>query len=122
MPIVFPDIIPPMTPEEEPEDVGISTKMENGMVVSRARYTKSRLTFYLSWGPINALPTEDKEALLNFYQNVVKGSSEKFEWTCMSKFSSFYGQTFTVRFIGGPPKFKKVNIGYWSASVVLQEA
>lgn len=119
---VFPDITPPMTPEEELEDVGISTKMEDGIVISRARYTRSRLTFYLTWGPVNALTTEEKEILQDFYQNIVKGSSEKFEWTCNSKFSSYYGQTFTVRFTGNPPRFKKVAPGYWSTSVALQEA
>ncbi len=114
--------MPPITPEDEAEDPGISTQMENGIVVSRARYTRSRLTFYLSWGPVNSLPTEDKEALRDFYQNVVKGTGEKFEWTCNSRFSSYYGQTYTVRFMGNPPRFKKVAPGFWSTSVTLQEA
>lgn len=122
MPIIFPDIAPPMTPEEEPEDVSITTQMENGIVVSRARFTRSRLTFYLNWGPKNLLSTADKDLLLDFYRNTVKGSSEKFQWTCNSKFSSFYSQIFTVRFIGGAPRFKKEAPGYWSVSVTLQEA
>ncbi|AZO96085.1 hypothetical protein [Halocella sp. SP3-1] len=118
---VFPDIIPPITPEDEPEDPGISTQMEDGMVISRARYTRSRLTFYLTWGEKNALPTEDKETLLDFYQNIVKGSSEMFKWTCNSKFSSYYGQTFTVRFTGSAPRFEKVTYGFWGTEITLQE-
>lgn len=119
---VFPDIAPPMTPEVEPEDVGISTKMEDGIVVRRARYTKSRLTFYLNWGPDkNLLPTADMELLLDFYQNTIKGSSQNFEWTCNSKFSPYYGQTFEVNVKGGPPRIKNVMPGYWSGSLILQE-
>lgn len=118
---VFPDITPPMTPGEEPEDPGISTQMENGIVISRARYTRSRLTFYLTWGDKNALPTAEKDILLDFYRNKVKGSSEMFEWTCNSKFSSFYEQTFTVRFVGSAPKFEKVTLGFWRAEITLQE-
>ena len=120
--ITFPTIAPPKTPEVEPEDPGLTSQMEDGTVLSRARHTKSRLTFYLNWGPDkNLLPTEDMETLMNFYQNVAKGSSAMFEWTCVSKFSSYYGQSFIVRAIK-PPRFKKAVIGYWQAELVLQEA
>lgn len=118
---VFPDIIPPMTPEDELEDAGISTQMENGTVVSRARYTRSRLTFYLAWGSKNPLQVQDKETLRNFYQNTVKGSGEQFEWTCNSRFSPYYGQTYIVRFMGNPPRFKKIAPGYWGTEVTLQQ-
>lgn len=118
---VFPDIVPPMTPEDELEDAGISTQMENGMIISRARYTRSRLTFYLVWGFKNPLPVQDKETLRNFYQNTVKGSSEQFEWICNSRFSPYYGQTYIVRFMGNPPRFKKIASGYWGTEVTLQQ-
>lgn len=118
----FPDIALPKTPEDQPEDIGIATQMESGQVVSRARFTRSRLTFILPWGPDkNLLPTEDKEILKDFYMDQTKGSSEKFEWTCNNKFSPYYGQTFTVRFIGNPPKFKLVVPGFWSTSLTIQE-
>lgn len=120
---VFPDIMPPITPDEEPEDPGISTKMENGLVVSRPRFTKSRLTFPLVWGDDqdNPLTTAEKTTLLNFYMNEVKGSSQIFEWTCNAKNSSFYGQTFKVRFTGGEPKFSEISPGFWSCSLTIQE-
>lgn len=120
---VFPDIKPPMTPNVEGEDPGISTKMESGLVVSRPRFTKSRLSFFLKWGEKNALSTEEKTTLLNFYQNTAKGSSQMFEWTCNSKFSPYYNQTFKVRF--SPDSKLKINnktIGFWTASIVLVEA
>lgn len=120
--ITFPNIAPPKTPEVTAEDPGLTTKTESGMVLSRARFTKSRLTFVLRWGPDkNLLPTEDKEILLDFYRNTVKGSSEMFEWTCNSKFSPYHGETFTVRIIQ-PPRFQMVAPGYWQTELVLQEA
>ena len=118
----FPEITPPMTPEVQPEDPGISSQMEDGTVISRARFTRSRLTFYLSWGEKNPLTTEEKLQLLDFYQKKAKGVSEKFEWTCNSPFSSHYGQKFTVRFVGESPRFRMIAPGYWGASCTLQEA
>jgi len=118
----FPNITPPITPDVQPEDPGISSQMEDGTVISRARFTRSRLTFYLSWGVTNPLTTEEKLALLDFYQNQTKGVSEKFEWTCNALFSPYYGQKFIVRFVGDPPRFRMVAPGYWGTSCTLQEA
>jgi len=71
---VFPNIQKPSYQYEvTPEDPGISTQMENGSVISRARFTKSRLTYLYHW---NGMPDADKVTLLDFYQNTVKGSSQ----------------------------------------------
>jgi len=119
----FPDIItPPLTPEDQPEDVGMTSQAENGTVISRARFTRSRLTFYLRWGDQNPLATAEKELLREFYQAQAKGSSEKFEWTCISPFSPFYNQKFIVRFSGNPPRFRMVAPGYWATEITLKEA
>jgi len=119
--LVFPDITPPITPEVQPEDVGITSPMEDGSVISRARYTRSRLTFYLPWGDKNPLTTQEKMVLMDFYQNKAKGSSATFEWTCNAPYSPYYGQKFIVRFIGDPPRFRLVAPGYWAAQCVIKE-
>src|SRR5690554_1300238 len=121
---VFPiNIMPPITPGEEPEDPGISSQMEDGTVLSRARFTKSRLTFSLRWGDSNDNPltTDEKDTLLNFYRDIIKGSSQRFTWYCNAKNSSFYGEEFTVRCIN-PPKFNEICPGFWSGTMTLQEA
>jgi hypothetical protein len=118
----FPDITPPMAPEVQPEDIGMSSQMEDGTVISRARFTRSRLTFYLSWGEKNPMTSDEKSLLMDFYQNQAKGVSEKFEWTCNSKFSPYYDETFIVRFTGDPPRFRMIAPGYWGTSCTLQEA
>lgn len=118
----FPDITPPMTPEVWPENIGIASDMEDGIIVSRARFTRSRLTFYLPWGTKNPLTSEEKLILMDFYQNKAKGVSAKFEWTCNAPFSPYYGQKFIVRFVGDPPRFKEVAPGYWAAGCYVQEA
>lgn len=120
--LIFPEITPPMTPEVQPEDPGISSQMEDGTVISRARFTRSRLTFYLNWGEKNPMPTDDKLIFLDFYRNKAKGVSETFEWTCNAPFSPYYGQKFIVRFVGEPPRFRMVAPGYWGTSCTLQEA
>lgn len=117
----FPDITPPATPEVWPEDIGMSSQMEDGTVISRAKFTRSRLTFYLSWGEKNPMTSEEKLIFMDFYQNKAKGVSEKFQWTCNSEFSPYYGQTFTVRFIGDPPRFRMIAPGYWGTSCTIQE-
>lgn len=71
---IFPNIQKPSYQYEiTPEDPSISTTMEDGSVVSRARFTKSRLIYSYHW---NAMPDADKVILLDFYQNTVKGAAE----------------------------------------------
>lgn len=115
----FPDIaLPNQTYDETPEDCGISSKMENGSVVSRARFTKSRLTFVLNW---SAMSATDKDVLLDFYRNTIKGTASIFTWVHPDPTSSFYNVVFNVR-ITSPPKFTKVTHERWSTSLTLQEA
>ena len=118
----FPDITPPATPEDQPENIGMASEAENGIVISRAKFTRSRLTFYLNWGEKNPLTTAERELLRNFYQNEAKGSSEKFEWTCNAPFSPHFGKTYVVRFVEEPPRFRMVAPGYWGTSCTLKEA
>jgi hypothetical protein len=118
----FPDITPPLTPEDQPENVGMASDAENGTVISRAKFTRSRLTFYLNWGEKNPLTTAERELLRDFYQNQAKGSSEKFEWTCNAPFSPHFGKTYIVRFGGDSPRFRIIAPGYWATEITLKEA
>lgn len=120
--LIFPDITPPLTPEDQPENIGMTSDVENGSVISRAKFTRSRLTFYLSWGERNPMTTDEREIFRDFYQNKARGSSEKFEWTCNAPFSPYFGQTFIVRFNGDPPRFRLVAPGYWATECTLKEA
>jgi hypothetical protein len=63
--------------EITPEEPGMSSEQENGSVVSRARFTRSRLTYSRHW---NAMPGADWTTLLSFYQNTVKGCSSVCDW------------------------------------------
>ena len=119
--LVFPDITPPMTPEIEPENIGITSPMDGGHTVSRAKYTRSRLTFYLTWGDKNPLTTEEQQILEDFYRNKAKGSSQIFEWTCNAPFSPHFGKKYIVRFVGEAPRFREVAPGYWATQCVIKE-
>jgi hypothetical protein len=115
----FPTIASPSYPyDEEPEDQGISSGMENGSEISRARFTRSRLVFYLRW---RSLSKTDYESLMDFYMNTVKGSSLVFTWTCNNPNSKFYNQAFSVRF-ASKPKFNNSTFARWGVEVVLREA
>lgn len=115
----FPDItLPNQTYEETPEDPGISSKMENGSVVSRARFSKSRLTFTLNWA---AMPAADKAVLADFYRNTIKGSAAIFTWVHPGPASEFYGQVFKVRILQAP-KFQKATFNRWAVSLTITEA
>lgn len=118
--ISFPDIpyAPVYSYGEDPEDPGITSPMEDGSVISRGRFTKSRLTFRLPGWKMNGA---HKAILLNFYRNIAKGSANRFNWTHPDPDSEFYGQAFEVRF-ASPPKFQKYLPGWWTVEIVLQEA
>lgn len=115
----FPEIEKPhATYDESPEDAGLCSNMEDGSQRSRARFTKSRLSFTLRW---NALSAADKGVLLDFYRHVIKGSSQIFAWTHPDPASEFYNQTFYVR-CAKLEKFTKVPPDRWSAEMTLKEA
>lgn len=60
-----------------PEDPAIRTEMENGMVQSRACFTRIRRSWTLSW---NALEEADFQTVMEHYRGQ-KGGSEAFNWT-----------------------------------------
>lgn len=116
----FPTIQKPSYPfNSKLEDISLQSQMEDGTVVSRARFTRSRETFTLTW---TALPDADYATLRTFYKSTVKGGSEAFQWTYPTiTGDSYSGQTFTVRFVGGGIEFSKSKYGTRSGTLQIQE-
>jgi hypothetical protein len=111
--IEFPDIARPVFPlSEEWEDIGISNGFEDGTEQSRARFTRSRGKWVLTW---TALSDPDYQKLMNFWRFTVKGKSAAFNWT-----NPVGGRTHTVRFLEKQP-FKYVAPGFWSGEVTIRE-
>lgn len=120
MAINFPNIKAPAYPfGAKIEDVSLQSKMEDGTVVSRARFTRARETFILNW---SALPDADYSLLRTFFKTTVKGGSESFNWTHPTVSGDPYsGQTFTARFVAGDINFSNTAPGIWSGQITIQE-
>jgi hypothetical protein len=86
-----------------PENSGLATDMSDGYVVSRARFTRSRLTFSVTY---TALPYSDLEKIQDFYRETIYGEAMVFNWINSDPNSKYYNQTFIVRMIElGEPSF-----------------
>jgi len=95
-----------------PEDAGLSTEMSDGYVVSRARFTRSRLTFSVNY---TALSYADLEKIQDFYRDTIYGSAVVFDWICNDPNSKYYNQTFQARMTElGEPSFTQPY--WWSVS------
>lgn len=104
--------------ELDPEDPGLASQMEDGSEISRARFTRSRLSFTVKSAN---MWVGDLEAFLEWYRNEIKGKSTSFLWTNPDNNSPYYNHEFTVRMISliNP---KKVSFDYWTVEFVLREA
>lgn len=94
------------------EDISIRSKMENGVVKARRKFTKSRKTWLLRW---DSLPEADYLILMRFLANECYFSAVPFEWECFAD-----GKTYLVRF-ADKEKFETKAVGYYSGSITLQE-
>lgn len=117
---VFPTIQPPSYPlKNKIEDVSLQSTMENGITISRPKFTRARETFNLQW---NALPANDFSLLRTFFKTVVYGGSQSFQWTYPQIVGDPYaGQAFAVRFAGGTIEFTTSTPGYYTGELVIQE-
>lgn len=114
----FPNIKPPVYPIKETiPDTAIKGKLENQVIIARKRFTRTPMSFELSW---TALPEADYEALRAFYHEV--NGAVPFRWTYpVGAGESFSGKTFNVRF-DGDFSFSCTNHGYWEGGIKLTEA
>jgi hypothetical protein len=108
----FPVIRKPSSIDEDWEDIGISSQMEDGAEVSRTRFTRSRGTWVLHW---NHLSDTDYDQLMDFFKETVKGKAQKFNWT-----HPVSDEVYAVRF-AQKDKFTR-DTTHWSGSVTLREA
>lgn len=108
----FPSIAAPSAMSGVPEDPAISSKMEDGTVVSRAKFTRSRETITLKW---NAMSSADFTTLLSWYKNTVKGSSDTFTYTQPAT-----GTAYTMRCKSFKHDF--VHPNRWSVTLEMEEA
>jgi hypothetical protein len=116
----FPDIQQPVYPfTTKLKDPALQSEMENGLVVSRARFTRMPQTFTLQW---KALPAADYATLRDFYRGTVYGGSLAFDWYYPTvPNDSYSGKLFSVRFTGGDISFDLAAPGYYSGKLTIQE-
>ena len=116
----FPKIQNPVYPLTiKIKDPSLQSEMENGLVISRAKFTRAQQSFTLQW---NALPAADYAILRDFYRNTVRGGSFAFEWQYPAIFNDPYaGHLFSVRFVGEDISFDLVTPGYYSGKLTIQE-
>ena len=102
----------PLDPDGELEDATLRSPFEGGYELTRQKFTRTRR----SWGVrYEALGQTDKDSLVTFEKDTVKGGADSFTWT-HPKTSTVY----TVRFTG-PVKYAYVTFGIYSVSFMLRE-
>lgn len=103
---------------KELEDAALTTPMEGGYVVSRAKHTRTpRATFTSGFTFI----TDAERATLEAFYEQVRGGSVVFDWTDPIASPS---KVYQVRFVG-PLKFDykgKGNTHRWDVRFTLQQA
>ena len=108
---MWPDIQLPLYITETTIDPTISSEMEDGIVVTRPRYTRIRRRWELSW---QNMVGADYQTLRAFYVQQ-RGGSMSFTWTHPTE-----NATYTVRFVGDlQGKASPMNI--YNISLVLEE-
>nr|DAT59754.1 MAG TPA: hypothetical protein [Caudoviricetes sp.] len=113
----FPTIAPPVYPIREViPDTAFKGKLENLTIVTRRRFTKTPMTFELTW---SALPEADYAILRSFFHTV--NTAVAFDWTYPTGAGGPYsGKTFKVRFEEGL-NFSSNNPRRWAGTIKLQE-
>jgi len=116
----FPTIQQPVYPfTTKIKDPSLQSEMENGLMVSRVKFTRVPLTFILKW---TALAAADYAVLRDFYRKTVYGGGLVFNWYYPTVPNDPYsGQLFSVRFTGGDISFNLSAPGYYSGTLTIQE-
>ena len=113
MMITFPNIMPPSYPlKEKYEDNTIRSTMEDGSVITRRKFTRSRATFTLQY---DALPIVQYTALIDFFRNTTFMGAKPFEWTHPETKKKY---TVRLKELGD---FELSVIGIYKGSVTLEE-
>ena len=108
----WPSIVAPSNMTGEPVNPAITSEMETGIVVSRAKHTRTRERITVGW---TAMPSTDFDTLMTFYKDTVKGSAEVFTWI-----QPMTGVSFTMRIL--VLSYEAVPPNHWAVTVQLEEA
>lgn len=108
---MWPDIQLPSNIEETTENPAIRSEMENGIVLTRPRYTRMRRTWILTWANLIG---SDYRTLRNFYV-AKKGGSLSFTWP-----NPIETEYFTVRF-NGEITGKYTASDCWNVTLKIEE-
>lgn len=107
----WPNVQLPSGLDETTEDPAISTEFGTGIVQTRARYTRMRRTWELTWANMRGA---DYRALRSFY-GAVYGGSLPFYWTNIKD-----SATYSVRF-RGDLKARHTVMDFWNVSLALEQ-
>lgn len=134
--LYFPNISPPMYPlKEEIDNPVISSDTENGMRITRARYTRLKRKWTLQWDALrNTKERPEYEMLRDFYMYKTLGGANAFLWTYPPKRKQkntvymqknfdlrLEGKQFLVRFISDTFSFEEKLPNVWTGSVQIEE-
>ena len=106
----WPNIAEPSRMTERKQKAQIKSDMSAGYVQSRAKWTRSRKVFELSW---NAMSDADKGLLETFFGDNIGGT---FTWT-----HPLSGTSYTVRFGEGELSARYVYVSRWQIDLMLEE-
>lgn len=106
----WPGIAAPTSMTERKKKAQIRSDFAAGYVQSRAKWTRSRKIFELSW---NVMSDSDKSTLETFFDDNLGGT---FTWA-----HPLSGTSYTVRFVGDELLAKYVKVNRWQVDVTLEE-
>ena len=107
----WPNVQLPSGLDETTENPAISTEFGTGIVQTRARYTRMRRTWELTWANMRGA---DYRALRAFY-GTVYGGSLPFDWMNVKD-----SATYNVRF-KGELKARHTVMDFWYVSLTLEQ-
>lgn len=116
--INFPNISRPSYPLGiSLENNSLTSKFEDGTVQSRAKFTRNRRTFKVSW---KSLPNDEYLILERFIKNTVKYSAETFLWVNPATYNNVEQETLEVRIIS-VDEAEMNTMNFWNVKMTLQE-
>jgi phage-related protein len=107
----WPSVQLPLSLDETPENPAIRTEFESGIVQTRAKFTRTRGTWGLSWANMRGA---DYRVLRDFYKQM-KGGALSFNWTHPRD-----GTAFEVRFKGAF-NAKHTAMDCWNVTLTLEQ-
>ena len=107
---IWPGIAAPTKMTERKQKAQIKSDMSAGYVQSRAKWTRSRKVFELSWSEMS---NADKEILETFFSDNI---GDTFEWT-----HPLSGIPYTVRFVEDELSARYVYVLRWQVDLTLEE-